>query len=91
MVVTFLPAAALSGVTQLRMASPFRCTVQAPQSPMPQPNLVPVSSSSSRRYQRSGKSPSPSNFRPLPFTESSIISVSVGIRDFHFRPFAPRQ
>ena len=28
------------GVTQERTASPFRCTVHAPQSAMPQPNLV---------------------------------------------------
>jgi hypothetical protein len=31
-------------------------TVQAPHSPMPQPNLVPVNSTSSRRTQRSGVS-----------------------------------
>src|SRR3982750_4455575 len=75
MVVTRFPAAALSGVTQLRMASPFRWTVQAPQSPMPQPNLAPVRSSSSRRYHSSGTSPAPSNLRGFPFTVSSIIQL----------------
>ena len=49
MVVMCLPAAARMGVRQLRVASPFTCTVQAPHSPMPQPNLVPVSARSSRR------------------------------------------
>ena len=70
MVVIFLPATAFTGVTQLRMASPFWWTVHAPQRPMPQPNFVPVSSSSSRKYHRSGMSPSPSNWRDVPFTST---------------------
>lgn len=37
MVVILFPAAALRGVTQLRIASPFKWTVQAPHNPMPHP------------------------------------------------------
>src|ERR1700722_12875542 len=44
------------GVTQLRIASPSTCTVQAPQSAIPHPNLVPVMLSASRRTQSSGMS-----------------------------------
>src|SRR5579863_2618211 len=40
---------------------------------MPQPNLEPVRSNSSRRYQSNGISGSPSNLRATPFTRSSII------------------
>ena len=50
-----LPAATSATVTeQERTATPPRCTVQAPQSPLPQPNLVPVRPSSSRMTQSSG-------------------------------------
>jgi hypothetical protein len=42
-VVICRPAAAVTGVTHERVAWPSRCTVQAPHSAMPQPNLVPVS------------------------------------------------
>ena len=56
MVVTDLPAALANGVTQPRTGSPSTCTVQAPHSAMPQPNLVPVMPSSSRRTQRRGVS-----------------------------------
>src|ERR1017187_4159695 len=42
---------------------------------MPHPNFAPVRSSSSRRYQRRGTSPSPSNLRVCPLTVSSIIRV----------------
>src|SRR5205807_9093844 len=45
----------------------------APQSPMPQPYFVPVSRSSSRRYQRSGISGSPSKCRTRPLTVSWIM------------------
>ena len=60
MVVTFMPSAAETGVWQARTAAPSRWIVQAPQAATPQPYLVPVSPSSSRRYQRSGISGSPS-------------------------------
>src|SRR3546814_6719914 len=57
-----------SDLWQLRTAWPSRCTVQAPQSPVPQPYLVPVRPSSSRRYHRRGVSGSPSNWRSTPLT-----------------------
>jgi len=40
--VIFFPATLETGVMQERVASPLMCTVQAPQSAMPQPNFVPV-------------------------------------------------
>ena len=51
------------GTPQARTASPFMCTVHAPHSATPQPNFVPVSPSSSRRYHISGIDGSPSNDR----------------------------
>src|SRR5467141_2079793 len=56
MVVTFLPATLEIAVMQERVASPLTCTVQAPQSAMPQPNLVPVMFRVSRKTQSSGMS-----------------------------------
>src|SRR5882762_6987148 len=47
-VVTALPCAADTGIRQENMRSPSMCTMQAPHWPAPQPNLVPVSFSSSR-------------------------------------------
>src|SRR4051812_44092313 len=47
-VATFWPAAAESGVWQERTGWPFRCTVHAPHSAWPHPNLVPVKPISSR-------------------------------------------
>src|SRR5215469_5488895 len=52
MVVTCLPLTRERGETQERIARPSRWTVQAPQSAMPQPNLVPVSPRESRKIQR---------------------------------------
>src|SRR5579864_3687377 len=75
MVSTSLPAAAFMGVRQLRVALPSMWTVQAPHKPMPHPNLVPVSSTKSRRYHSRGISASPSNCRALPFTFSWIIAT----------------
>ena len=68
MVVTDLPLASLIAVTQDLPASPSRWMVQAPQAATPQPNLVPVSPSSSRRYQSSGIDGSPSNVCACPLT-----------------------
>src|SRR5207245_4252786 len=48
MVVTCLPTAALTGVTQERTALPSMCTVQAPHRAIPQPYLVPVRPTCSR-------------------------------------------
>src|SRR5437762_402607 len=54
MVVTLFPATLEICVTQERVGWPLTWTVQAPQSAMPQPNLVPVIPSVSRSTQRSG-------------------------------------
>src|SRR6266436_9325709 len=54
MVVMALPVASPAMTEQDRAASPLIWTVQAPHSARPQPNLVPVRFSSSRKAQRSG-------------------------------------
>src|SRR5213593_1249677 len=51
-VVTALPCTADEGMRQENMRSPSMCTMQAPHWPAPQPNLVPVSFSSSRSTHR---------------------------------------
>src|SRR5437867_6695581 len=73
MVSTLWPAAAETGTEQERTGSPFRCTVHAPHWAMPQPNLGPFTSSTSRNTQSKGISGSTSALRFLPLTESSII------------------
>src|SRR5436190_24054419 len=60
------------GSTQVRVATPSRCTVQAPHCAMPQPNLVPVSPSVSRSTQRSGVSGATSTVSRLPLTVKEI-------------------
>src|SRR5258708_19409802 len=60
MVVICAPAAALTGNEQDLVATPSTWTVQAPHWAMPQPNLVPVSPSVSRRTQSNGVSGSTS-------------------------------
>src|SRR6202521_4324535 len=55
-------------VTQERVGAPAICTVQAPQSAIPQPNFVPVMPSTSRNTQSSGVSPSTSTLCALPLT-----------------------
>ena len=57
-------------------AAPSRWTVHAPHTPTPQPYLVPVRASSSRRYQISGIDGSPSYVRFSPLTVSFAISSS---------------
>src|SRR5882672_790549 len=73
MVVISAPPTSFMAVVQERMASPFWCTVHAPQSDIPQPNFVPVSPATSRRYHSSGMSGSPSNVLSFPFTLRRII------------------
>src|SRR5437899_5475365 len=70
-----LPAAALTGVTQERMAWPSSCTVHAPQSAIPQPNFVPVMPRTSRRTQSTGMSDGTSASRFLPLIVSSIVAL----------------
>src|SRR6202790_5833701 len=76
MVVISFPAAALMGVMQARIARPLSCTVHAPQSAMPHPNFVPVRCNSSRKYQSSGISGSPSNEWLIPFIFNWIMIFS---------------
>jgi len=76
-VVMFLPEAWETGVEHDRTAAPSICTVQAPQSPAPHPNFVPVSCSVSRKTQSNGVSGDTLTLRSLPFTRrlmSAIVS-----------------
>src|SRR3984957_21049404 len=73
MVVISAPLTSWIGVVHDRMAAPLECTVHAPHSAMPQPNFVPVSCATSRRYHNSGISGSPSNVRSFPFTLKWIM------------------
>src|SRR6202030_138140 len=57
-----------TGVMQDRVATPSICTVQAPESAMPQPNLVPLMPSTSRNTHKSGVSLSTSTVRSAPLT-----------------------
>src|SRR5215472_4789364 len=73
------------GVTQERVALPSMCTVQAPHSAMPQPNLVPVMPSTSRSTHKSGVSASTSTDLMAPLTlisngmnPSEVETVSYG-------------
>src|SRR3984957_411595 len=63
-------AAADTGVWQLLTALPFRCTVQAPHWPMPQPNFVPFSFRTSRITHKRGISAGTSTVLDRPFTVS---------------------
>jgi hypothetical protein len=64
-VISELPRLSI-GVMQERVGAPSTCTVQAPQSAMPQPNFVPVMPSTSRSTHRSDVSPSTSTVRWTP-------------------------
>src|ERR1700749_1240276 len=75
MVVMSCPTASFTGMTQERLGDPSRCTVQAPQSATPQPNLVPFMPSRSRSTHRSGMSGSASTLCDLPL----ILSVSIAL------------
>src|SRR5689334_14812584 len=77
MVLMRRPVTAESGVIQLRVGLPSTCTVHAPQSAMPQPNLVPVSSRKSRSTQRSGVSGSASTVCGVPLTLSGVIAIPL--------------
>src|SRR5690349_16202862 len=57
-----------------RAASPSTWTVQAPHKAIPQPNFVPVSPNSSRRYQSSGIDGSPSNDCSWPLTRNLTMA-----------------
>src|SRR3954470_23628470 len=63
------------GVTHERRGWPFRCTVQAPHCATPQPYLVPVSLSSSRKTHSKGVSASTSTLTFLPLTEKLVTGT----------------
>src|SRR5437870_12649799 len=75
MVTTFLFATAEIGVMHERTACPSTCTVQAPHSAMPQPNLVPVRPSTSRSTHSTGMSDGTSTVWSVPFTRSVITAA----------------
>src|SRR4051812_14445191 len=68
MVVMLFPVTCDTGVEHERNAAPSTCTVHAPHSPAPHPNLVPVSCSVSRNTHNSGVSGDTVTLRSLPFT-----------------------
>src|SRR3954466_11392999 len=76
MVVTLAPLTVPSAVLHERTALPLTCTVHAPQSAAPQPNLVPVSFSSSRITQRSGVLSSDAAETCLPLRVNETIDTS---------------
>src|ERR1700739_1835291 len=67
-VVTSLPATFDTCVWHENARLPLTCTTQAPHSPAPQPNLVPVSLSSSRITHNSGVTAGASTLTAEPFT-----------------------
>src|SRR2546429_1069223 len=75
MVVMLFPVTAATGVTQERTGRPSSCTVQAPHSAMPQPNLVPVRPITSRSTQSTGMSGGTSTVCCVPFTFRVITAV----------------
>src|ERR1700682_3359673 len=78
MVVMARPTAAPTGITQDRIGMPFTCTVQAPQSAAPQPNLVPVNPSSSRKAHSRGMSDGTSSVCDFPLILKVIIGYASG-------------
>src|SRR5688572_27485576 len=72
---TVFPAMLFITVEQERTACPSTCTVQAPQSAIPQPNLVPVSPTTSRRTQSSGISGATSTVRDAPFRVKVMLAM----------------
>src|SRR5580698_10755916 len=76
-VVTPLPATCDTGVEQERIGLPSTCTVQAPHSPAPHPNFVPVSSRVSRRTHSSGVSGETLTCFSLPLTRSVMSAMKL--------------
>src|SRR5258708_21274127 len=92
MVVTALPATCDTWVWHEKARLPSICTMQAPQRPVPQPNLVPVSLSSSRITHNSGVLGGASECAALPLTlKSNAIGSSSDLIDGFYgrgvRPF----
>src|ERR1700758_5548244 len=90
MVVIEWPTAAPTGITQDRLGLPSKCTVQAPQSATPQPNLVPFMPRRSRKTHSSGISVGASTVCDLPLIFNVIMTPppqllprGTGARPFH--------
>src|SRR5271170_7191192 len=83
MVKIVLPAAALTGVMQDRVASLSINTVQAPQRPAPQPNFVPTRPNSSRSAHKRGISGSTSTviFRPLMTRNAMVVRPPIRLTE----------
>ena len=75
MVTTSLSLTSFTFRRQERTATPSTSTVQEPQCPSPQPNLVPVSPRSVRSTQSSGRSPSTFSRTGLSLSLKAIASV----------------
>src|SRR5437899_332868 len=60
----------MTGITQVRIAKPSICISTASQTPMPQPNLLPVRLRCSRTTHSSGTSSGPLNSAGIPLTEN---------------------
>src|SRR5215472_7557347 len=88
MVVMEWPTAALTGITQDRLGIPSKCTVHAPQSATPQPNLVPFIPSTSRKTQSRGMSGETSSLCDLPLI-LSVIMASLDV--LRLLPLEPRR
>src|SRR5216683_1905499 len=84
MVITERPLTSFTAVMQARAASPSTWTVQAPHSATPQPYFVPMSPSSSRKYQSSGVDGSPSNDCSWPLTRNLTMDV-LPVERWHVR------
>src|SRR5208337_1439590 len=74
MVVTVLPATSFTSSVHERSAFPFTITVQAPQSPSPQPYFVPVRPRSYRRTHRRMRLGSTSKLTGFPFSLNPMVS-----------------
>jgi hypothetical protein len=77
MVVTAFPETFETGVLQERCAWPSTWTVHAPHNPIPQPNLVPVKPSVSRRTQSNGIWGTTSTFCRCPLTVKLIAAIQT--------------
>src|SRR5207247_10450926 len=75
MVVTFLPLAAESGITQERIGSPSRCTVHAPHCASPQPKCGLLILRSLRSAYRSGMLGSALTVADLPSTVNLMLAM----------------
>src|SRR2546423_5880998 len=76
MVVTERPETSVNRVWQENARLPSTCTMQAPHIPAPQPNLVPVSFSSSRNTQSRRVSGGAFTFTCLPFSLNEVAIIA---------------